>query len=276
MSVILTDYKIQDMWSKSGAFYVLMFFIFVSCSRPEKFPVRLSEKVTPGSVILNKSVFTVNSVVTNDSVQKSDFGKELNELLLYRQLYENRDEKFDLTNLENLWNNIKKSSVDFNAGNVSDWIEITGFLLEITGKEKYAGELENVLYQSSASFTDNEMKTIEKQLVPYIFTKNVDHIHVNLFVNAAIKYNHTLDGMVEIIQETDYPESGKILIKFKMENKRYIELFIRIPEWAEGATVVEKGVKYVANPGSYCQIARKWSEGNVVEINLPIEKMPKR
>jgi hypothetical protein len=264
------------MWSKSGAFYVLMFFIFVSCSRPEKFPVRLSEKVTPGSVILNKSVFTVNSVVTNDSVQKSDFGKELNELLLYRQLYENRDEKFDLTNLENLWNNIKKSSVDFNAGNVSDWIEITGFLLEITGKEKYAGELENVLYQSSASFSENEMKTIEKQLVPYIFTKNVDHIHVNLFVNAAIKYNHTLDGMVEIIQETDYPESGKILIKFKMENKRYIELFIRIPEWAEGATVVEKGVKYVANPGSYCQIARKWSEGNVVEINLPIEKMPKR
>jgi DUF1680 family protein len=59
-----------------------------------------------------------------------------------------------------------------------------------------------------------------------------------------------------------------------METKRYIELFIRIPEWAEEATVIEKGVKYVATPGSYCQITRKWSEGDMVEINFPTEKMP--
>ena len=81
---------------------------------------------------------------------------------------------------------------------------------------------------------------------------------------------------MEITQETNYPESGKILIKFKMENKRYIELFIRIPEWAEGATVTEKGVKYVATSGSFCQIARKWNEGDFVEVNLPVDKMPKR
>lgn len=261
---------------KSGTFYVILFFMFVSCSQSEKFPVRLSEKVAPENIVLNNTIFPVYSAVVVDSVQKNDFSKELNELLLYRQLYENRDEKFDLNVLENLWINIEKSSAEFNAVNFSDWIEITGFLFEITGNEKYAGELESVVFQSSGSFDEEEIKQIEKQLVPYIFTKNVDHIHVNLFANATIKYNHTLDGAVEITQETNYPESGKILIKFKMENKRYIELFIRIPEWAEGATVVEKGVKYVAAPGSYCQIARKWSEGNVVEINLPIEKMPKR
>ena len=261
---------------KSGTFYVILFFMFSSCSQSEKFPVRLSEKVAPENIVLNNTIFPVYSAVVVDSVQKNDFSKELNELLVYRQFYENRDEKFDLNVLENLWINLEKSSTEFNAVNISDWIEITGFLFEITSNEKYTNELENVLNQSSASLSENEMKTIEMQLVPYIFTKNVDHIHVNLFANATIKYNHTLDGAVEITQETNYPESGKILIKFKMENKRYIELFIRIPEWAEGATVVEKGVKYVAAPGSYCQIARKWSEGNVVEINLPIEKMPKR
>lgn len=261
---------------KSGSIYVLLFLIFFSCSQPEKFPVRLSEKVAPENVIMNNPVLPVNSAVSVDSVQKNDFGRELNDLLVYRQFYENRDEKFDLSNIENLWINLEKSSSEFNAGNISDWIEITGFLFEITGKEKYAGELQSVLFQSSASFSEEQMKKIEKQLTPFIFTKNVDHIHVNIFTNSSIKYNHTLDGAVEITQETSYPESGKILIKFKMENKRYIELFIRIPEWAEGATVVEKGVKYVASPGSYCQIARKWSEGDFVEINLPIEQMPKR
>ena len=260
---------------KSGTICVLLFFIFFSCSQPEKFPVRLSEKVAPENVVLNNTIFQVNSAASVDSVQKNDLGKELNELLVYRQFYENRDEKFDLNVLENLWINLEKSSAEFNAVNISDWIEITGFLFEITGNEKYAQGLESVVFQSSGSFSEEKMKQIEKQLIPYIFTRNVDHIHVNLFVNATIKYNHTLDGAVEITQETNFPESGKILIKFKMENKRYIELFIRIPEWAEGATVVEKGVKYVATPGSYCQIARKWSEGNVVEINFPIEKKPK-
>lgn len=261
---------------KSATFYLVLSFIFISCSHTEKFPVRLSERVTKENLILNESVFFVSSAVKPDSVQKKDFGKELNELLLYRQFYENSDDKFDLANLENLWINLEKSTKDFNPRNVSDWIEITGFLFEITGKQKYAGELESVLFQSKASFGENEMKTIEKQLVPYIFTKNVDHIYVNLFANATVKYNHSLDGLVEITQETNFPESGKIQVKFKMENKRYIELYIRIPEWAEGATVTEKGVKYVATPGSYCQIARKWSEGNVVDINLPVEKMPKR
>ena len=147
-------------------------------------------------------------------------------------------------------------------------------LLEVTGNAAYAQELEETVYQSSKLFSETEFDEIEKLLIPWIFTKNVDHIHINLFANATIKYEHTMKGAVEITQETDYPKSGKILIKFKMQTKNYIELFIRIPEWAEGATVTEKGVKYVAPPGGYSQVIRKWDEGDFVEVILPMEKMP--
>jgi len=51
-----------------------------------------------------------------------------------------------------------------------------------------------------------------------------------------------------------------------MEEIRYIEISIRIPDWARNATVTEKNVKYVATPGSYCFIARKWNSGDVIEI----------
>lgn len=261
---------------KPVTFCLALLFVFFSCTKSDKFPAKKSEKVASENLVLNQSLFSVSSSLLINSVQKNDFGEELNELLSYKDLYENRNEQFDLVQLENLWNSLKNGSENFNFENITGWIEITGFLLEITGKEMYGQELENVVFQSSSIFPQAELTQIEKLLTPFIYTKTVDHIHVNFFANAIIKYNHSLKGAVEITQVTNYPESGKVLIKFKMENKRYIELFIRIPEWAEGATVVEKGVKYVAQPGSYCLITRKWNEGDFVEIILPIEQMPKR
>ena len=259
---------------KYGVVFTVLLFLFFSCTHNAKFPVKLAEKVASENNVLNQPLFPVSSSVFIDSVQKNDFSKELNELLDCKQFYENRDEQFDLVQLENLWNNLKVETKNFDYESISGWIEITGFLMEITGKEMYAQELENIVNQSSKLYSGDDLQKIEKLLIPWIFTKDVDHIHVNLYANATIKYNHSLKGAVEITQE--FFEPGKIQIKFKMENKRYIELFVRIPVWAEGATVTEKGVKYVATPGSYCQISRKWAEGDFVEINLPIEQMPKR
>jgi DUF1680 family protein len=69
--------------------------------------------------------------------------------------------------------------------------------------------------------------------------------------------------------ETDYPKSGKMLLRINLEKKRYAEINIRIPEWAEGTTVKVKGVKFLANPGEYCQVAKSWLNDDVIEINFP-------
>ena len=249
-------------------------FIILSCSQKEQFPEKKSEKVALDNVVLNSSFISETKKVTVDSVHLNDFGKEMKELMQHKQWFEEQNTNFDLDKLESLWDNLKSERTKFNFEDVTFWIEITGFLFEITENTKYAEELERIAYQSNTSFSDSEIKDIENLLTPLVFTKNVDHIHVNLFANATIKYNHTLNGAVEITQETNYPESGKIQIKFKMEIKRYIELFIRIPEWAEGATVTEKGVKYVTHPGKYCKISRKWGDGDIVEIVLPTEEIP--
>jgi DUF1680 family protein len=41
---------------------------------------------------------------------------------------------------------------------------------------------------------------------------------------------------------------------------RYLDVYIRIPEWAVNPTVAHGNVKYVAHPGEYCQISRKWKD----------------
>jgi len=207
---------------------------------------------------------------------KSDFGDELEELFQEKKKFDEKNSAVNLTNLENTWKTLQNQRNNFNFENVKQWIEITGFLLELSGNSAYASELEEIIYKSASIFSEHEYKEIEKKVKPWIFTKDLDNVYVNLFVNETLKYDHSLNGAVEIIQETNYPESGKIKLTFKMEEKRYIELFIRIPEWAESATVTETGVKYVANPGTYSQILRKWDEGDSVEINFPIEKRPKQ
>lgn len=259
---------------KFGIVYINLFFILFSCSRQNQFPVKQTEKTGVENVVLDKSFNTVEKSSKVDSVRLNIFGNELVEIMQYIQWYEDQNSKFDLNELESLWNQLRNQSPHFSSDDLSNWIEITGFLLEITGKSRYGESMQEIACQDKSSFFDKEIKAIENRLIPIIFTKNVDHIHVNIFANATIKYEHTLKGAVEITQETNFPESGKVQLTFKMENKRYIELYIRIPDWAEGATVTEKGVKYVTIPGRYCQISRKWSTGDFVEIIIPIENIP--
>ncbi len=264
------------MSSKYGIVFSVLLFVLYSCSHPNQFPQKISEKVSAENVVLNHSFLSVEYAAFNDSVAKNDFGEELEKLFQEKKKFDEQNSTFNLAEMEKSWKNLQSRKGNFNFENTKQWIEITGFLLELTGTTLYAGELEETVYKSASLFTESEYMEIEKNITPWIFTKDVDHIYVNLFANATIKYEHSLKRAVEITQETSYPESRKIQIRFKMEKKRYVELFIRIPEWAEGATVTEWRVKYVSVPGEYCQILRKWGDGDVVEITLPAEMIPKR
>lgn len=250
-------------------FYFSVFvFLFISCTRKDKFPPLHSEKTPIENVVLNKSLFPEEVENKVDSILHENSIDEISGLLEMKQRYLKKDISFDLDIFEKEWIKIKMQEVDFNSKELKKWIEITGFLLELTGNGLYATEIENIILHKR-DITKLDLKEVEKLLIPYIFTKNVDHIHINLFANATVEYEHSLSGKVKITQETEYPKNGEVQLKFNMEKRRYIELFIRIPEWAKGATVTVKKVKYFAPPGGYCLIAKKWKEGDLVEIEFP-------
>ncbi len=256
------------MFSKNCFGIALLILFAISCGRKGQFPEKRSEKTANECVFLNDTLFSRYNFSGVDSGFTKSFKNELHELMVYKQDYELKNTAFDLPELEQKWNGIKGEFKNPDFESTAKWIEITGFLFELTEKAIYAEELENTHAQSAGQFAGPENRKIESLIKPWIFTKNLDNIHVNLYVNATIKYNHSLNGSVEITQETAYPGPGKVNIRFKMEESRYIELFVRIPGWAEGATVTEKNVKYLATPGSYCQITRKWKDGDFVEVIL--------
>jgi hypothetical protein len=247
----------------SGIILSIFALVLFSCSEKNQFPEKKSEKFPLAAVTVDQPVIK-NVLPAVDSLAKQSLSVELQQLKSFISKYEKRDADFSLETMESLWATAKNKSDTAGLERVSAWIEITGFLLEITGKPVYAEALQKLLAEEDMGLSASEFELAEQQLVPFIFTKNVDHIFVNLFVNSSVEYVHSLGGQVKITQELT--DSSRLLLKFSTTEKRYIEVNILIPTWATNATVTEKNVKYVANPGEYCLIARKWKEGDMVEI----------
>jgi hypothetical protein len=247
---------------------------FVSCSPQEKFPPFKSEKIDLQMLKLPEGFqFQPRDSIIN-SVQIEIKNEALNRLFKLQQQYFQKDESFGFENFLQEWNEFTGSTEHLNLEPCEkiSWFEINGTLLQITGEAKYAEEMERILQTDLPEYIFGVSKTTDL-VAPYIFTKNADHIFVNLFAPAEISYEHTLHGKVKIWQEFPQNQPDSIYLNFEMEERRYIELYVRIPDWAEGATVTVKKVKYIAPPGAYSQIAKKWKTGDVVEIYLPKNKI---
>ena len=247
--------------------------ILISCNQ-NTFPEPVTQKINQDIVKLNDEFFE-SEVANRDSISvKKKYDFRLDSLMSFLNKYETKSRDFNIVNYKENWNSTLERirTVDLGVETARKWVKTTGLLFELTGEARFSEELERVIYTVfKRNLPEEEIENIAK---PYLFTRYVDHIHVNLFISSEINYSHSMGGEVKIWQETNYPRSGSVRVNFSMTEKQYIEVFIRIPSWAEDASVEVKGVKYTAPPGGYTKIAKKWREGDVVEIEFPISKKP--
>lgn len=122
----------------------------------------------------------------------------------------------------------------------------------------------------------------------YIYAQNKNDLYMNLFVgsNSTIKLPV---GKISIIQNTNYPWSGKNEITLNPEKKTQFALHIRIPGWAvnepiPGDLYIDENksskpvaillngrpVKYEMIKG-YAVINRSWNKGDKVSLDLPMD-----
>ena len=77
---------------------------------------------------------------------------------------------------------------------------------------------------------------------------------------------------VRIVEDTHYPFEEDIRLTVRTNAKVTFPLYMRIPAWAEGATVTvndEAAIK--AEAGKYVRLRRTWREGDVVKLHLPMQ-----
>ena len=240
---------------------------FISCSKSPDFPTLVSEKVKLEEVKI------ATQLPLFDAEKKESLEiPEFLELHRFQSLYLNKNPEFHLNDFSEYWKDIRKQfkTEDLQSSDLENWFDITAFLCQLSGDAVYAEELNRIVLHGIGENADKNKKIVS----PYIFTKNLDNLFVNIFTPSIINYDHTTKGNVNVEMDTNFPKSGKVNLTFGMTKRRYIEVSIRIPSSAEGATVTVKKVKYVARPGTYCKIAKKWKEGDLIEVEFPIEKRP--
>lgn len=77
---------------------------------------------------------------------------------------------------------------------------------------------------------------------------------------------------VRLTETTGYPFDETVRLTLATDDDVAFPLYLRVPGWAEGSSVTVNGTDFdVTNAaGKYIRIDRKWSNGDVVELKLPM------
>lgn len=77
---------------------------------------------------------------------------------------------------------------------------------------------------------------------------------------------------VHVVEETNYPFDDVIRFRLSMDGAAAFPFHLRIPGWAENASIAVNG-EDVQTPaaGEIAVLERRWSDGDVVELHLPMK-----
>jgi len=98
-------------------------------------------------------------------------------------------------------------------------------------------------------------------------------VAVNLFTPSRAEIKLDDDRSVAVRQETEYPQSGKVVIHVDPSEPATFPLRIRIPRWCKDADVAigSDSPDEPVEPGKFFEIKRRWQNGDVVRLQLPMD-----
>lgn len=128
-----------------------------------------------------------------------------------------------------------------------------------------------VPFLSSFCCPPNLVRTIAESS-DYAYGKSGNSIWINLYGSSTIDTPLADGGRVGLEQETDYPWNGRVRIRILECGKREFSLKLRIPGWAQSASVrINDGVADNSpKPQSYFEIHRRWQPGDFVDLDIPM------
>jgi DUF1680 family protein len=97
-------------------------------------------------------------------------------------------------------------------------------------------------------------------------------VYVNLYVPSSLRW--TQDSAQAVLRQTGtYPDEARIQLDFTLSKAREFTLCLRIPAWAEGASISLNGKRILAPaiPGTFAELRRKWKTGDRVELEFPMK-----
>ncbi|HYM87042.1 MAG TPA: beta-L-arabinofuranosidase domain-containing protein, partial [Pseudoxanthomonas sp.] len=179
------------------------------------------------------------------------------------------------------------------------WIQLNRELLAISGEARYAEEIERTAYNDLLgamapngedwcyySFPNGRRvhttywrcckssgAMAVEELPAIAYTQSAEgNISINLLGPGSAEFDHPHAGRLQIRQATRYPFDGAITLGLVPERSARFAVSVRIPQWAEGATLSVNGAVHDAAvmPGDYAVIEKEWNAGDEIALDLPM------
>ena len=178
--------------------------------------------------------------------------------------------------------------------------KLTRYLLRITRDSRYGDSMERVLYNTVLGarpiqpdghafyYSDYTMQAKKgfhpdrwpccSGTLPMIaadyrisacFT-DAQGVYVNLYVPGRVDWTQN-DQACSFKIETEYPYAATILLILKNPSPQTFSFNLRIPAWAQGASLSINGKRQgeVLEPGRFAALRREWRAGDRIELELP-------
>ena len=178
--------------------------------------------------------------------------------------------------------------------------KLTRYLLRVTRDSRYGDSMERVMYNTVLGslpleadgrtyyYSDYNFKgrkvyhkerwaccsgTLPQVAADYrinTYFRDADGVYVNLYIPSTLKWTQG-GAQLELTQKSNYPYDS--LVRFEVKASRAAEwaVNLRIPAWAEGASVSVNGKRVAAAAGSFARIEREWKNGDRIELELPMK-----
>lgn len=177
--------------------------------------------------------------------------------------------------------------------------KLTRYLLRVTRDSRYGDSMERVMYNTVLGslpleadgrtyyYSDYNFKgrkvyheqrwaccsgTLPQVAADYrinTYFRDGRDVWVNLFIPSTVRWTQGR-AQVELTQKSGYPYDSHVQLEVKTSHASEFAVNVRIPAWAEKASVLVNGKRQPVEAGSFVRIERKWKSGDHIDLELPM------
>ena len=178
--------------------------------------------------------------------------------------------------------------------------KLTRYLLRVNRDSRYGDSMERVMYNTVLGslpleadgrtyyYSDYNFKgrkvyhkerwaccsgTLPQVAADYrinTYFRDARGVYVNLYIPSTVKWTQG-GAQIELTQKSEYPYDSQVQFEVKASRAAEFAVSLRIPAWADGASVSVNGKREAVLAGTFVTVWREWKSGDRIELELPLK-----